>query len=125
MNEDTYKDTFLLHIVNTDPEQTEAQLAIIALGKIKGNSSKQCLINLLKKNPLDYWHNAYACEALARIGSKDAIPVLKKCLMDTNFYALPEAFRALITLGDREAIPLAIKRVNPSIKNFNSGFIVD
>ena len=57
-------------------------------------------------------------------GHKDAVPVLRDCLASADFHALSEAFRALITLGDKEAVPLAILRVSPELKNYNSGFVV-
>ena len=34
------------------------------------------------------------------------------------------AFRTLITLGDRQAVPLAIARVTPELKKMNSGYVV-
>ena len=77
-----------------------------------------------KGRSIDYWYHAYACEALARISSTDAIPALRDCLRSEEFYALPSAFRTLIALGDREAVPLAIARMTPDIKDKNSGFVV-
>ena len=68
--------------------------------------------------------HAEACVAVARIRSTIVIPVLRDCLKSNDFNALPEAFRALVTLGDREAIPLAINRITPDIKRYNSGFVV-
>lgn len=118
------EESFLVKTVHSDPDQTETQLAIIALGKTKDPRALPCLLDILKKRPIDYWHHAYACEAVARIHSQTAIPVLRDCLKSDQFYALPEAFRALITLSDREAIPLAIARVSPEIKGYNSGFLV-
>jgi len=105
----------LIQTVEADTIQTETQLAIIALGYSKNTNALPCLLNLLKKQPFDYWHHAYACEAVARIGSPEAIPVLEDCLKSANFYALPNAFRALIALGDKQAVPLAIARVSPEI----------
>jgi len=113
------ENSFLVKTVRTDPEQTETQLSIISLGWTKDRKALPCLLDILKRRPIDYWHHAYACEALARIGSPDAIPVLRDCLAAKEFYALPSAFRTLIALGDREAIPLAIARVTPEIKNEN------
>jgi len=117
-------DSLLVQIVRDDPDQTETQLALIALGYSKDTNALPCLLGLLNKRPSGYWHHAYACEALARIGSQEAIPVLEDCLGSENFYALPEAFRALIALGDKQAVPLGINRVTPDIKSKNSGYIV-
>jgi len=118
------ENSFLVQNVRADPSQTETWLSIIALGWTKDEKSLPCLIDLLKQRPMDYWHHAHACEALARIGSELAIPVLRDCLKSEQFYALPSAFRALIALGDREAVPLAIARVAPENKGKNSGFVV-
>jgi hypothetical protein len=109
------------HSVRT---QTETELAIIALGHSQTTNALPCLMALLKDRPTDYWFHAYACEAVARIGSPEAIPVLEDCLKSEQFYALPNAFRALITLGDKQAVPLAIARISPDIKMQNSGFVV-
>jgi hypothetical protein len=114
----------LIQTVEGDPNQTETQLAIIALGYSKDTNALPCLLDLLRKQPLDYWHHAYACEAVARIGSPKAVPVLEDCLKSEKFYAFPNAFRALIALGDKQAVPLAIARVSPDIKMQNSGFVV-
>lgn len=116
--------TFLSQNARMDPHQTETWLSIIALGWTGDEKALPCLFDLLEKRPIDYWHHAHACEALARIRSKEAIPVLRDCLKSEQFYALPSAFRTLITLGDREAVPLAIARVTPEIQGSNSGFIV-
>ena len=118
------ENSFLVQNVRTDPGQTETQLSIIALGWTKDEKALPCLLDLLKQRPIDYWHHAYACEALARIRSKEAIPVLRDCLKSEQFYALPSAFRTLRALGDREAVPLAIARVTPEIEDKNSGFVV-
>lgn len=119
------EESFLVRTVRADPEQTETQLAIIALGKTKDPKALPCLLDILKRRPIDYWHHAYACEAVARIHSQEAIPVLRDCMKSDQYYALPEAFRALVALGDRQAVPLAIARISPEIKNKNSGFVVN
>ncbi len=116
--------SFLVQNVRSDPSQTESHLSIIALGWTKDEKALPCLLALLRKRPIGYWYHAYACQALARIGSKDAIPVLRDCLKSEQFYAVPSAFRTLISLGDRDAIPLAIARGTSEIKNKNTGYIV-
>ncbi|MFA6545830.1 MAG: HEAT repeat domain-containing protein [Limisphaerales bacterium] len=117
-------DSILVQTVTADPNQTETQLAIIALGKSKHTNALPCLLDLLRRQPLDYWHHAHACDAVARIGSKEAIPVLIQCLKSEQFHALPNAFRALIALGDKNAVRFAIDRISPEIKSLNSGAIV-
>jgi hypothetical protein len=117
--------SFLVQVILNDSEQAESHLAIIALGKTKDKNALPFLLDILRKRKIGYWYHAYSCEAIARIGSKEAAPILQECLKDNNFHALPYAFRALITLGDKQAVPLAIDRVTPEIKNYNSGFIVE
>lgn len=115
---------YLIQTVRKDSGQTETQLAIIALGRSKNPAALACLLDVLRKRPSDYWYHAYAAEGLARIGSKDAVPILREYLQSPEFHALPEAFRALVSLGDRDAVPLAIARVSPELKGYNSGFVV-
>jgi hypothetical protein len=104
--------------------KSKSDLSIIALGYSGDNKALPSLLIVLKMRKIEYWTHVYACEAVARIASADAVPALEECLKDPNFYALPEAFRALITLNDKQAVPLAIARITPDIKNYNSGFIV-
>jgi len=118
------EDNFLIQIVREDASQRETELAIIALGRSEDPAALPCLLNVLRKRPSGYWHHAYACQATARIGSREAVPVLRDCLKSPDFHALPDAFRALIALGDREAVPLAIARISPDLKGYNSGWIV-
>jgi hypothetical protein len=104
--------------------KSQSDLSIIALGYSGDRKALPQLLGVLKLRGIEYWTHVYACEAVARIASADAVPVLEECLKSSNFYAIPEAFRALITLNDKQAVPLAIARVTPEIKNYNSGFIV-
>ena len=108
--------SFLVTIVRMNPGQTEMFLAIKALGLTRKQAAIPCLLELLTKHEIGYASfHSYACEAIARIRSLDAIPILRDCLKSAEFYALPQAFRALITLGDREAVPLAIARLTPEL----------
>lgn len=115
--------SFLVQTVRVGTGQTERELAIIALGKSTNHAALPCLLDVVRR-PAGYWDHACACEALARIGSRESVAVLRECLRSPEFHALPEAFRALIALGDREAVPLAIARVSPELRGYNSGFVV-
>lgn len=115
--------SFLVQTVRAGTGQTERELAIIALGKSTNHAALPCLHDVVRR-PAGYWDHAYACEALARIGSRESVPVLRECLQSPEFHALPEAFRTLIALGDREAVPLAIARVSPELRGYNSGLVV-
>jgi len=116
-------DSYLVQTVRASVGQSERGLAIIALGKSANHAALPCLLDVVRK-PAGYWDHARACEALARIGSRESIAALRECLQSPDFHALPEAFRALIALGDREAVPLAIARVSPKLRGYNSGFVV-
>lgn len=111
--------------MDTGYDSSEAELAIIALGYSRSIKALPCLIDLLGTHDMSYGCHAEACIAVARIRSPKAITALRNCLKSNDFYAFPEAFRALVTLGDRKAIPLAINRITPDIKGYNSGFVVE
>lgn len=116
----------LIAIVIAGQNEDQEELAMLALGKAHARATGPILVELLSKDGdgRDYWRHAYACDAVARIGYREAIPVIQSRLRSPKFYDLPNAFRALISLGDREAVPLAIARITPSIQNSNSGFVV-
>lgn len=117
--------SFLVKTVRADPGDTETQMAVEALGWAGDPRGLPCLLDLLNKRPMEYWRHASACDAVARMGSKEAIPVLRDALKSDQFYALPNAFRALVALGDREAVPLAIARVAPDLEGTNAGYLVE
>ena len=73
----------------------------------------------------NYGIQALLAEALGNLEDQRAIPALEERMRDPNFYAIPEAFRALIVLGEREAVPLAVARISPEIQGRNSGLIVE
>ncbi|MGB7951574.1 MAG: hypothetical protein WCH75_28145 [Candidatus Binatia bacterium] len=49
---------------------------------------------------------------------------MEEAMRAPDFYALPNAFRALISLNNKQAIPLAIDRITPEIEHKNAGFLV-
>jgi hypothetical protein len=114
----------LIGIVAEGGDDSELQLAMLALGKARAVAAAPVLIEIVKHPARQYWNHAYACDALARLCFKGAIPTLQSALESSEFYALPNAFRALITLGDRKAVPLAIARIGPKNRDDDSGFIV-
>ena len=99
------------------------ELAIKAARNARSRHSVDDLVRLLS-TPQGYWTHAHVCEALGAIGDARAIEPLRSAMRDTSFHALPDAFLALVALGDSLAIPLAIARVSPDIERYNSGFIV-
>ncbi len=123
--EDIDESSFVVNVVRGTASEDERQLAIIALGKTKNAKALPYLFDILESRGCPYWDHAYACEAVARIRSPDAAPILSACLESGEYYALSEAFRALIAIGDRGAVPLAIRRVSPELKDFNGEFVID
>lgn len=114
----------LITTVTEDRNESNIEFAMLALGKAHAVMAGPILVKGLSKRAGDYWRDAYACDAIARIGYKEAVPTLQFCMRSQDFYALPNAFRALISLGDREAVPLAISRVSPEIERYNTGYVV-
>ncbi len=101
-------------------------LAIIALGYSKNEKALDRLHSILGDKPSRYSRHSNACQALARLHfEKKSIPVLRACLESPEFNALPDAFRALVCLGDKKAIPLAINRVGKDLEGTNSAYIID
>ena len=110
---------------NQPVDSAPLELAIIALGYSRQESGLPYLEQILKVRAAPYWVHAYACDSVALIGSGSATSVLRDVLSDEDFYALPNCFKALISLGDKQAIPLAINRISPTLKFHNSGFVVN
>jgi len=101
------------------------ELAVIGLGKTGDQRMTPILAGILRSDPRSYSIEAYACGSLTALGSPAAIEILRDCLRREDFWALPEALRGLIRLGDPTAVPLAIRRIDPSLEGTNSGLIVD
>jgi hypothetical protein len=100
------------------------ELTLVAAKYAKSSDSVPDIIALIEKRPLSYWVHAYAARALGAIGDPRAILPLENAMRSSDFNALPEAFRALITLSSERAVPLAIERISPEIQGKNSGFLV-
>ena len=109
-------------------ESTNIQLALTAMGYSRDDRAVPLIVIVLQRRRVGYHTHAEACLALKRIGrpaAAQAIPVLISALGDREFYALPEAFSALIALGERRAIPLAIERIEPEDENPRDRRLVD
>jgi hypothetical protein len=94
----------LVETIQGDSGAALKELAIIALGKARDPAGLPCLCEVLRE-PWTGSLQAYACEAVARIGSSSGVPVVEDCLRSPAFDALPDAFRALIALGDASPRP--------------------
>ena len=119
------KDHVVTEAVESNRNSGLALLGIIALGRSRSEDALPILWVGLKQCPSEYSIDAYACIAVARIHSQSSVPVLEGALRSPCFYALPEAFRALVALGDTNAVPLAIARVGPGLRGYNAGFVTD
>jgi hypothetical protein len=98
----------------------EIKIVMIALAKSKRADAVPEIINyLLTEHPF----KEYACEALAEIKPPEAIPVLHQCLLNPDFISHKSAFRALIALGEKSAVPEAIQML-PAMKKNNAEGIV-
>lgn len=101
------------------------ELTLIAAEYAQSRDSVPDVIALIEKRPLPYWVHAHAADALGAIGDKRAILPLETAMQSSDFYALPNAFRALVALSSNRAVPLAIERISPEIKGKNSDFLVN
>ncbi|GEM_PF-2610355 len=123
--EEIDENSFLVKTIRDSSAGEYASLAIIALGRSGNPKAVPFLLGVLRGSSANPHSAMYACQALARLRSQEAIGVLREYLQSPESEALPAAFRALISLGDKDAVPLAIARVTPDIEGYNAGFIVD
>lgn len=108
-----------------DMDKTQIELAAVAAGKIGRKEAVPYLLEALEKPQNDYGIYAHLAEGLGDLGDRRAVEPLKRCMKDENFHALPQAFRALIALGEKEAVPLAIARITPEMQETNPGLVED
>ena len=101
------------------------ELALLAAVNASAKDMIPYIISILKERPSPYWSHARACDALSQLNAKVAIPELIESMKSEDFYALPNAFKALTSLGEERAIPLAIARIGPEIEGKNSAFVID
>ena len=87
------------------------ELAIIALGQTKNEDALPFLLGILRGSHNNYWRDAFTCRAIKNINDSSAVPTLRTEFLYSTFHAEPELFDALISLGDRQAVPLAITRI--------------
>ena len=101
------------------------ELALLATVSANAKDMVPFIVSILNDRPSPYWAHAKACDALALLNAKEAIPALIEAMNSEEFYALPNGFKALAKLGVKDAIPLAISRIGPEIEGKNSGFVID
>lgn len=108
----------------SEMDDTQIELAAVAAGHAGRKEAVPYLLEALDRRHRNYWINAHLAEALGAIGDQRAVEPLKSCMKDESFYALRETFGALIALGEREAVPLAIARITPEGSDYDSAWIV-
>jgi hypothetical protein len=120
------KDTsYLIMVVSNEKNGDDlVQLATQVLGEIGDKSATPCLLVLLKKRDVNYCIHRNACQALGKLQDPSAQGTLRTCMRDPTFDAFPECFRALIAIGDRDAVHLGIERLDPAERGDNSCFLV-
>jgi hypothetical protein len=96
------------------------QLAILALGNTRSGQAIPYLRRILRINAIQSTDNTphiheWICEALQKIGDREAIPVLSERLVDPRFRATEYAFNALYSLSPHKAISATIQRIRTEI----------
>ncbi|MBX7255054.1 MAG: hypothetical protein K1Y02_01740 [Candidatus Hydrogenedentes bacterium] len=86
-----------------------------ALALLDRKEAVPFLISSLQSSKRDFWAHTKIMEALGALGDQTSIEPLRNYLHDKTVFALDGAFRALIMLGDRDAIPITIKRIEPDM----------
>lgn len=99
-----------------DTNSKYIELALIAAKYAKSPNLLEPILEILNYRKVPYHLHAYACNAVAEINDQRAIPTLVQAMNDKNFYAIPNAFAALVKLNYPLAIPLAIERITPPSK---------
>ena len=92
------------------------ELALMAAGYARSRSSVPAILAWFDGCSSDPTVQAYAADALAAIGDRRAVPVLRSYLGSPDSHAVPPTFCALVALRDRQAIPLAIERIPPETR---------
>lgn len=96
-------------------------LAMRALGEGKDAAALSVLVASLNDVPQ---MQTAACNSLALMRDSRAVPALRGAIRDPQFEPAVAAFRALIALGDHEAVGLAIERIDPAVERYTGGALV-
>lgn len=108
------KDSFLVNDIN--------EIKALTLANLGDKTAVPFLIETLATETA-YWKCDRISKALGFIGDPSAIEPLRDFLRAPKSIALDGAFRGLIMLDDKEAIPLLIDRISPEIKDSAPGAI--
>jgi hypothetical protein len=92
-------------------DEYPVELAIAALGYCKQPYAVPYLCKIVTNKNGDFWDLRVACEALARIDDPHGIIPIENLLRHSESDVSAVAFQALIALGDRNAVPLAINAI--------------
>ena len=119
---------FLIHLIETGRAYEDAwaiELSVEALGWLGDPEALATLHEVLRLRKAGAGAQVKACLALQRIGSTESIPVLRNGMRSNDFYATRAAMLALLGLGDKEAIPLAIERIDPEGSGWHAERLVE
>jgi len=94
-----------------DPSQDVRVEAIFGLGELQDKNAVQPLCGLLKQHA-DYFEQLNVLVALERIGDSSAIPAIRaneESMGKKNTWERQRRLRALLSLGDKDALPKVIQ----------------
>lgn len=101
-----------MNLIKLNPVMDEIEMALWAMEIIKSPDAVPFIDEILSDRCTGCEQiQLSACKTLAIIHSPAAIEPLRKYMVDGG--VVPTAFRALISLGDKQAVPLAINRIMP------------
>lgn len=126
LSEDEKKDAWVgegeHHGLSMNHIQLYQELAIRALAEERSPNAVPALVEALKNESGRV--EVAACEALARIGGADASAGLREAMKSREFRATRDGFRALMALGEKSGVPLAIERIDVHVEETSSGYLV-
>ena len=100
------EDSELIKVLGNDGFEIKQELAIKALRFTKSAIAIEPLHNILVHRSNNYAKDYNTCITLGYIRSSKSIQILRECLKDPEFIPFTEAYRVLVSLGDKEATPL-------------------
>lgn len=100
-----------------------SEVGMLALGNMGGERSLNVLVDVLRESPAAYERHQMACQALANMGSSQAIPILQERMLDKDFRAILPAYEALVALGDSQAKEIVEKRLALGLESGDDMFI--
>ncbi|MBC8102089.1 MAG: hypothetical protein H7Z41_05825 [Cytophagales bacterium] len=97
-----------LSLATASDESGMHDLALAGFACLDADTVDSFLIDILKNRPVDHRRCSMACGFLGSRNTVEAVPEIVKCMKDSQFTAILNAFLALRSLQYEEAIPLAL-----------------